>query len=168
MGERALLVRPVAGGAGQLYYSQWAGSTEQIQAVLGRQRESRELLQRQDWVYRGEESRGGVVESLDYLSVSALYVATPESVTVLLPVWLGIGPGADRSPPVPSWAGALVVVGTPRQVRWLRAGLQWLKTVLGRAIDAAAISTVAAMRLLVLSLLPFRLWIQEDVWALLG
>ncbi len=152
VGERALAACPVADGTSttfEWYTAQWAATREAVRDVFD---QSSDALSRYDWQYQRREEWSTMIDTLDYLQFEALYRISCSGVQVYLPLWLGFGPD-DRTAPS---TGTLLETHSETEFELVREQSQRLKTTLGKAVEAEAISPDAARNIL-LSVLSSRL-----------
>jgi len=154
VGERALALCERPDGRHALYYSQWAGSSDLLVPVLRGDGGGLEVLERADWEPRGCVSFDAVVERLDYLSTAVVYEVSVQGVRVRLPVWLGLDSLAHDGGPLPPGFGALVPVCDVVEAVRVRLGIRWLRETAARAVEAGVVPVHAAVKLLILFLLP--------------
>lgn len=169
VGERALAACHGADGAYDCYYSQWAGSDRLLGRVLSESEEPYLPLVEQEWEHRGSRPFPGLVETLDYLGLDAVYVLSSRGVTVALPVWFGLD--TDGGPDDPS-LGALVRVESVAEVRHVRDRVRHLKGALRDAVSAGFLPTdtgnryEVALQLLVCSVGARNCWLPSRLRAL--
>lgn len=161
MGERAVaLCRD--GPRDHQFRSQWGGTFERRRAVLAGGWDAVDRLLSCDWRPEGGQSPTACLETLDYLGVQALYVLTPAAIRVGVPVWLG-APTLRDSKAAPSWVGVLVIPETVAGLSRLTAQVQWLRDLLGRALDDGALTVPGAIRVLLQSLSHSQIHIPDTV-----
>lgn len=168
MSDRALLLRQRSSGEYEVYYAQHGGRRDLLFGAATGKLEPAALMKCCPWGFRSCHGRNAILNRLDFLSISALYVVTAKAVDAYRPVWLGVPTATDEHVPTPSWIGALVAVDSPQGVRRLETGTRWAKTMLGRGLESGVIEALDASRLLLLSLLPFRGWLHPGVPTLLA
>jgi len=154
MGERALARCERPDGRHDVFYSQWAGDGDLLLRVLRGGRDGLGVLERLDWERRGSVPSDGVVERLDYLSTAVVYDVSVQRVRVRLPVWLGLDSLAHDGGPLPPGFGALIPVRDVAAAVRVRLGTRWLREAAARAVEAGVLPVHAAVKLLILSLLP--------------
>jgi len=144
------------------YHSQWGGAQGCLHAVLSEGWDAVDRLVSCDWIFRGSQSPSACLETLDYLTIRAVYVLTPEEIRVGVPVWLGV-PTLTDDETVPPWVGVVVAPETVTDLSRLTAQVRWLKELLGRALEDGALSLPAAIRLLLQSLSPAQIRVPDTV-----
>lgn len=154
MGERALAVCRCL-GEDWAYRAQWGGTPERRGAVLSGGWDSVDRLLRCEWYNQGQTRLSRVLETLDHLSIQAVYVLSSGAVRLLVPVWFGV-PGLAGAATVPSWVGGVVRPSDRANLSRLTGRLKWLRRELGRAIDDGSISELVAGWFLWQSLAPFQ------------
>lgn len=154
VGERALALCERADARHDVFSSQWAGNGDLLGSVLGERSAGLEALERAEWERRGRVSREEVIGRLDYLSIAVLYEVSADGVRVRLPVWLGLDSLAHDDGPLPPAFGALIPVGGIAEALRVRLGTRWLREAAARAVEVGLLSVPAAVRLLLVFLLP--------------
>lgn len=146
MGERAIALCPRPDGTYCRYDAQWAGAPAIRDALLRSGWSAIDQLVVSEWRPAGTVALPTVFETLDYLSVQAVYLLDAATIQVVIPIWFGVPHlGGPRAP---SWVGAVVRPDTAGDLSGLLGRTTWLKDLLGRALDDDALTVSAAIKLL--------------------
>ena len=148
MGSRAIAVCPQQDRL-DCYYSQWGGSVLLTLVSTPAATAQFELLEQVEWAWHRLCSIEQFLDTLDYLSIEAVYWLSITGVQAYLPLWFGRNRVETATE---STRGALVRVESPAAVRRLRECFRCLKRVLHRGEQKSIISTSAADKLLLLSI----------------
>ncbi|WP_436934357.1 hypothetical protein [Halovenus marina] len=152
MGERAVALCWRPDGAYEQYRSHWGGREAVRSAVLaGTPAERLSVLEAQTWQRAGRQSLATVPNSLDYLVCEVVYLCSPWTVGVALPLWFGLpsAPGTDVSEQAASaTCGALVRVTSPDEATRLLQTTRTRKLVASDAVTAGLITEQTAVQTL--------------------
>lgn len=140
MSERALVARHDRANQYDLYRSQWAETGRLIDAAVCGRCPVDEM--REEWDRCGRSDWSGLIDELDYLGLDLCLRCDPGSVSVFVPVWLGI-PTGERDETDPT-CGVLVRVESEADRSRLRERVRRRKEQLGTAIESGALGRRAA------------------------